>query len=344
MRTISALLRALFHATTAIRDAVTRCDEHGPLPPLELTSKCSICGDKPILWLWTERPDGTGRVHYSKCASGCGTIRKTNRNNFDNSEAYSETYAPFRMEGRSRPVEYLRLKRDRSYFGRSQVGKFVRMIFRDPVLEVLAAQANLDSQILDLGCGAGELVMRLERLGFVNAIGVDPYAPIQKNNSIIYRGDLSTVRLTHGENSFDFIIMNHVLEHLEDQEETAAAISALIKPEGTLIIRIPVAGIVLSYYRSRWPQFDRDHHLVFHTPQSIRALMTTHGTFELIDKTFDSNSFQFPKASNTNSLRRLIAAPARFTVPFILNVLGQGDQACFVFKPQVTSLLNVDVN
>lgn len=64
-----------------------------------------------------------------------------------------------------------------------------------------------------------------------------------------YTGDIVPGRATHQtdildiqykDNTFDYVIMNHVLEHIEDMDKAMSEVKRVMKPKGRLILSFPV--------------------------------------------------------------------------------------------------------
>lgn len=73
--------------------------------------------------------------------------------------------------------------------------------------------------VLDAGCGIGLLLRDLKELGIENVTGVDMDPTCVANASDFAECDQGTVEDIedlYGRNSFDLIVLSHVLEHLED--------------------------------------------------------------------------------------------------------------------------------
>lgn len=111
--------------------------------------------------------------------------------------------------------------------------------------------------VLDIGCGQGEFLEAIEQQGHEGPlVGFDfnhgliakrHYAadrPPQESSRIMYvLGDISSrselqrpVGLTFRPGSFDFVIGNFVFYHAEDPQESIAASSQLLTPDGSLLV------------------------------------------------------------------------------------------------------------
>lgn len=97
------------------------------------------------------------------------------------------------------------------------------------------------ARILDLGCGAGDMVRILRRRGHL-AWGSDFEAPEGRDADLFLPMDPSTGRVAAGDGSFDVVVSNQVLEHAMDLPRTFQEIRRLLRPE----------GVSLHTFPSRW--------------------------------------------------------------------------------------------
>ena len=94
------------------------------------------------------------------------------------------------------------------------------------------------------------------------------------------------------EKNWDLIMFQHSLEHMTDHVEVLRSASEKLAPDGTCLVRIPLANWAWQHYRKNWVQLDPPRHLIIHTPQSFRLAAGAAG-FGISQTTFDSNPFQF---------------------------------------------------
>jgi len=140
-----------------------------------------------------------------------------------------------------------------------------------------------------------------------------------------------------------------VLEHLAETEATLKHLARLLAPEGSLIIRIPLAG---SYawrtFGSDWVSWDAPRHLILYTPRGLTQLAERCG-LSLAGVIYDSEDFQFYGSEQYRRGIPLVDPRSVFNNPpsgvfsraemdeFArrareLNASQDGDQACFFFK------------
>ena len=137
------------------------------------------------------------------------------------------------------------------------------------------AGGGLDSRILDVGCGNGGLLRRLQRHGFRHLAGVDPYAPKEADEPgfSVRRSELEAV-----EGTYDLIMLHHVLEHLVDPQRSLEEARARLSRQGRILVRIPVAGSQSHrLYGADWFNLDPPRHLLVPSRHGMEALAQRSG-------------------------------------------------------------------
>ncbi len=216
------------------------------------------------------------------------------------------------------------------------VGAFLSLFLPHPFHWMKPGLLDFNSSILDIGCGSGRVILSMQRSGFKNLTGIDPFLEkdLQNTDNLkILKRDLFEMS-----GQFDFIMMHHAFEHMDHPDKVMAKIKELLKPNGKLLIRIPVAN---SYawrkYRTHWFALDAPRHLFLHTTHSIHLLARQAGlTMDRIE--YDSTFVQF--ASSEKYLRDFPYSDdfTMFSKKQMkdfsgeakrLNNIGDGDCACF---------------
>ncbi len=152
------------------------------------------------------------------------------------------------------------------------------------------AHINETSRILDVGCGAGHLLMSLASDGLENLVGVDPFITESKtiNTVQLLKQDIFA---TTGE--FDVIIFNHSLEHVADPMAVLGRARELLSKDGVLIVRLPITSThAFKTYGAHWVQLDAPRHLWIPTVKGFKKLVEQSG-LSLESGHFDSTAFQF---------------------------------------------------
>ena len=144
-------------------------------------------------------------------------------------------------------------------------------------------------------------------------------------------------------------MLHHCFEHMSNPEDTLRNIYGILKPDGCVLIRIPVASsYAWKTYRTNWVQLDAPRHFFLHTEESIKILARKTG-FMITEVVYDSTEFQFwgseqhrhdialfEEHSYRNSPRRSIFTKNQIKTfkaeARELNSKREGDQACFYLR------------
>jgi 2-polyprenyl-3-methyl-5-hydroxy-6-metoxy-1,4-benzoquinol methylase len=179
------------------------------------------------------------------------------------------------------------------YGQRDPLGRLLALCYRqsEAFYPWLArTKAPLTAKILDVGCGIGLLLCSLQESGYSDLTGVDPFITETiryPNGVVVYKKQLQEM-----DGAFDFILLNHSLEHMPDQWFVMSHLSRLLSPGGHLVLRIPVLGYAWEKYGVHWVQLDAPRHLYLHSVASMKLLAEKTG-FAVNEIVFDSNEFQF---------------------------------------------------
>lgn len=148
------------------------------------------------------------------------------------------------------------------------------------------------SSLLDVGCGDGSLVKALSNLGYSGVHGIDPFLDkdIVTDAFSLRKAGIESYP---GRNLFDVVIFNHSFEHMANPLEVLLNAKRLMKKDGIIIIRVPVAdSYAFSHYRENWVQIDAPRHLFLHTNVSMSILVSM-AKMKIKKIINDSDEFQF---------------------------------------------------
>lgn len=129
-------------------------------------------------------------------------------------------------------------------------------------------------RMLEIGCGAGQTLLFFKQFGW-EVVGSDISSEAARtgaqNGITILRGDAAYKTLP--QNSFDFIWMSHTFEHLRDPRAMLELCKKILKPEGKIVLTIPVADALAPWlFRSYSPVWDTPRHLTLFTAETLQKM------------------------------------------------------------------------
>jgi hypothetical protein len=139
-------------------------------------------------------------------------------------------------------------------------------------------------------------------------------------------------------------MFNHSLEHIADQVATLRLAFSKVRPTGSCIVRIPIAGWAWKEYGTDWVHLDAPRHLCVHTERSF-GLAAEKAGFVVAETVYDSTDFLFwgselyrrnvPLEDARNRLSHYFSKDSMKEFrrrALALNSQGQGDQAIFFLR------------
>lgn len=215
-----------------------------------------------------------GKFYYFICRR-CGALQICDVP--DDIGKYYDTdhYYSFNMNKRGLKNELLYRELKQQYGESNIIGKLLCGIY--PIDYSFIKLLKRDNRILDIGCGEGQFLKWLKRLGYTKLYGLEPFIDedIDSDGIQIMKTDVLGYE---GNEKFDAVIMLHALEHIYEQQETVNKIYRILNDGGKLIIQIPFFS---RYY---WEKYGTDlytldppRHFYIHTYKSLEHLMTSEG-------------------------------------------------------------------
>ena len=172
--------------------------------------------------------------------------------------------------------------------------------------------------ILDIGAGLGFFLSAIDSswsryaqdnskysLKFIN----ENYPDIKTCNDDIYD-------IQYADNTFDVIMLYHVIEHVDDPNKTLKKIYNLLKPKGTLIVGTPnIHSLVSKLYKGKFRHYGPPHINLF-SPSNLTDILNNNG-FHILEKEFPFWGTDYARISNI--VKAFI--PIGLSPPFYGNVL-----------------------
>jgi 2-polyprenyl-3-methyl-5-hydroxy-6-metoxy-1,4-benzoquinol methylase len=174
-----------------------------------------------------------------------------------------------------------------AYYGHAETKfrGFVELLVRFAArrhVDFLSADLARGAKVLDVGCGRGVLLGPLADRGFdvfgveiseSASLGVDPRTDVRVASRL---GD------AHFEaESFDQIIIWHVLEHIADPVHTIEESKRILRPGGRIIVAVPnFSSIQARWSGPAWFHLDAPRHLYHFPLHTLEKLLSDRG-FEI---------------------------------------------------------------
>jgi len=145
---------------------------------------------------------------------------------------------------------------------------------------VLAKLDRKNPRVLDIGCGRGLLLRAFQQqggevLGTEFSDGACRFArevlkiPVQVG--LLHE-------LNFPDQSFDVVVMWHVLEHVSDPRPTLAEVSRILRPGGIFLVGVPDFGSPEARLtQAGWFHLDMPRHLSHHTRGSLEKILQAAG-------------------------------------------------------------------
>ncbi|MBN1524551.1 MAG: class I SAM-dependent methyltransferase [Spirochaetales bacterium] len=255
---------------------------------------CSSISFSPLFSCNDKNMNIPGEYHYHRCTR-CGLIILDPRPSVKQLLQHypQETYYAYStidtdsIETKIRQILY------RVFFDVSYKNILIKLLLKPFKFLSRSTLIAKKSRLLDVGCGAGQFVYEMKKLG-ADAQGVEPYCDAntkKKPGITIFHGELIKAKFRPG--YFDVITMNHVLEHIQKPKQTLQEIFRILKPNGRFIVAVPnAASLAYGLFGKNWYQIDTPRHIFLYTTKILRSMLVSSG-FTIKKIRFNSGPRQF---------------------------------------------------
>jgi SAM-dependent methyltransferase len=127
-------------------------------------------------------------------------------------------------------------------------------------------------RLLDVGCHVGALVAAAEARGF-DAEGID-LDPVATSEGRGLGRRVRTASIGEIEDSFDFVVMNQVLEHVLDVRGLLSNVARVLVPGGHLYVLVPYhRGLMPRLMKNRWIGWFPSQHVWHFVPETLTRVV-----------------------------------------------------------------------
>ena len=233
----------------------------GVRPAAREETPCNLCGARDYVVVGTR--DREGHSLRTVLCRRCGLVWTNPRPSVADMNAYYET--AYRTDYKGQKAPGLR-KLVRGFLGAADRREMLRGLLR-PVNK-LPYKRTLT--MLDVGCGAGELVYLMRRDG-LDASGLDPGIEYAEFARSVLGVPIETAAVDGAHvspASQDLVTMFHALEHVPDPRRVLSTVRSWLKPGGCLVVEVPniVSGVQAPSHRYHYA------HLYHFTSSTLGAV------------------------------------------------------------------------
>jgi len=163
-------------------------------------------------------------------------------------------------------------------------------------LRYLKANKLTGKRLLEIGCGKGRFLEAAKKRGF-QVYGIEPsprsfaFASDRLGSSVAPVGLDDLCSVSAFPSKYDYVMLWHVLEHLDDPGAVLSRIRKMLVGNGRIVIAVPnFASLQARLGKADWYHLDPPRHVHHFTPESLRMLANGNG-FD-IDKMFFNSFYQ----------------------------------------------------
>ncbi len=206
------------------------------------------------------------------------------------------------------------------------------------VYEQLLKRKNI--RIHDAGCGNGFFLKYFHDLGFSGLSGSDPFL----DSDLSYGSyKVSKKELENVDETFDVILLNHVIEHVTDPRSYLKTIFEKLNPNGVCLIRTPMStSLGFEKYGEHWVGLEPPRHLHIFDADHFKQLSESLG-FSCYATKYDAIGWHYEasEAYSKNIALNEIADKKPFSpdeltsyeeMAMTANKVNRGDTAAYYLK------------
>ncbi|KKN66586.1 hypothetical protein LCGC14_0470010 [marine sediment metagenome] len=145
---------------------------------------------------------------------------------------------------------------------------------------------NKKIRILDVGASTGTMLALLKSKGYKNLEGIELSSrscKIAREKFELNFKNIDISKANFPSNYFDFIIINHVIEHLRNPIIALKNVNQFLKINGILFLSTPNSACLNArLVRKNWRYYIPDEHIFLYNQNSIKFLLNKIG-FEIVE-------------------------------------------------------------
>ncbi len=249
---------------------------------MEKTTSCIVCGSSKFSFLYEthDRMFGLSGKFFLKKCNQCSLVFLDPQPSESQLKKYypSKKYYAYNKDHTKGFFEILREYLVKHYYSHN----FLSLLIATFIKNVPAIPSYVkNGKILDLGCGTGDTLVLLEKLGWdAYGMDMDEHAISTGKKRGLKNLKLGTYKnlAAYPDNYFDAVRLYHVIEHLDNPALCLNLIRKKLKKNGELILGTPnMQSFTSIIFKSCWYNLDSPRHLFLFSPRTLRKLAEKEG-------------------------------------------------------------------
>jgi len=151
--------------------------------------------------------------------------------------------------------------------------------FRETSATIAQFIPSKTASVLEIGCATGKLLSLVRDGGFPNIQGLDPSPGCARAAYDLYKVPVvasSLFTIPPPDHPYDFIILLHVMEHVEDLRKAVACLRGVLAPKGRVFVEVPDGSRLAGLPDAPYQVFSNEH-INFFSTVSLSNLFRTNG-------------------------------------------------------------------
>jgi SAM-dependent methyltransferase len=205
---------------------------------------------------------------------------------------------------------------------------------------IFQKRVNLISQyigkgkMLEIGSATGVMLKLFRDRGW-QVLGIEPsgsYKEAEKKKLEIIHSKFEEAKLSN--ESFDLVVLNHTLEHMENPSGVIKKINFLLKKSGIVFIDVPNFGSLSSrILGKKWPLLLPEEHKFQFTKESLGELLRING-FKILHWESRSGFFEYDNPLKELRRKRFLLDILSLPYSLVATLLKMGDSMSFVAEKE----------
>jgi len=306
-----------------------------------IRTRCPLCGYSDVKPLLKGRPDYEYGVSvslpYAFCQNpACGLVFASA---MPTTEVIQGFYTKYSTHGEYHPTSAIAML----------LALASSKLRKRSLMSLFDGKDVVNIKVLDYGCGAGDFMRQLTRFGIKHVAGYDFDPMACRHVRALGLQAFETQDEFEAAGPYDYIFLNHVIEHLSDPVASLTELASYLGYGGRLVVRTPNAESFLAQlFGSNWRGWETPRHLHVFNPRSSRQLVAAANIpgckiikantsnamfFGMFHESFHAS---FWHHSKVGKLLRHLTCMVILPVAYIANGLRRdiGEEVCFILEKE----------